>query len=68
MNAILLGKLYDQQPWTVDCLPHSDEEKVLVDDYNASEGTNFSKREIYFALMNMRKRGKLHPKGRKNAL
>jgi hypothetical protein len=66
-DAALLEQLYDAQPHTVDMLPHTDEEGILVDNYNATKGTNFSAREIYVALMNLRKKSALHPKGRKKA-
>ena len=60
----LLEKLYDAQPYTVDMLPHTPEEERLAEDYNANKGTSHSLREIYITLMNLRKRSKLHPKGR----
>lgn len=64
----LLEKLYDVQPYTVDMLPHTPEEERLAGEYNAAKGTNHSLREIYITLMNLRKRSKLHPKGRKGPL
>lgn len=61
----LLERLYDAQPLTVDMLPHSDEEAGIVDQYNAEKGTVHSKREIFIALANMRKKSQLKPKGKK---
>jgi len=67
-NLPILRRLYGEQPHTIDLLPHTDEEIVLVDAYNAHEGTSFSIREIYMALMTLRKRGHLPKKGKRGAV
>lgn len=61
----LLEKLYDKQPHTVDMLPHTIEEEQLVSEYNTAKSTNVPPREIYITLMNLRKRSRLNPKGRR---
>jgi len=61
----LLEKLYRGQQYTVDMMPYTPEMEKLVEEYNATKGTNHSLREIYILLMNLRKKSKLRPKGRK---
>ncbi len=61
----LLAALYDNQHWTVDLLPHTLEEEALVNAYNAIKGSNYSKRQIFVTLTNMRKQSLLKPKRRR---
>jgi len=58
----LLKKLYDEQGLTVDMLPHSEQERMIVESYNALKHDHITKREVYIALMNLRKRSKLKRK------
>jgi len=60
----LLKQLYDDQVLSVDMLPHSKEEETIVVSYNAIKDTHVTAREIYIALMNLRKRSLLKAKGR----
>lgn len=67
LDLELLIRLYDDQPLTVDCLPHSAEEVTLVGSYNAIREVDVSKRDIYLALLNLRKKSKLKGKRVQNA-
>jgi len=63
----LLRELFDRQKHSVDMLPHTKEEAQLYRSYNSRAGTSrkLSKREIYTALMNMRKASELPGKRRR---
>jgi len=58
----LLKRLYDEQGLTVDMLPHSEQERRIVESYNALKNDHVTEREVYIALMNLRKRSQLKRK------
>lgn len=65
----LLMQLYDEQPLTVDMLPHTDEELNIHADYclrcTPSKFIPPTLRELYLVLLTLRKMGKLNAKGHK---
>jgi hypothetical protein len=63
-NALLI-KLYHAQPLSTDKLPYTPEMDALVATYNHSRFHAATHLELYRALINLRKNGKLIARNRK---
>ena len=66
LNKAVLQWLYEQQDLTVDKLPYSPEIEVMRTKYCQLTKTDASFREIYNALMTLRKQGRLKLRGKVN--